>query len=75
MRNFLITVQVIVSVVLIAAVLVQPAKTQGFSLLTGASETFYSKHKTKTFESSMSKLTIISAVIFAAVTLALNLVK
>ncbi|PRR79470.1 preprotein translocase subunit SecG [Clostridium liquoris] len=74
MRNFLITVQVIVSIILIAAVLAQPAKTQGFSLLTGASDTFYSKHRTKTFESSMSKLTIISAAIFAAVALALNLI-
>lgn len=74
MKSLLIAVQVIVSIVLIAAVLAQPAKTQGFSLLTGSSDTFYSKNKTRTFESTMSKLTIISALIFAAVTLALNLI-
>lgn len=75
MRSLLIAVQAIVSIVLIVAVLAQPAKTQGFSLLTGASDTFYSKNKTRTFESTMSRLTIISALIFAAVTLALNLIK
>ncbi|WP_027623763.1 preprotein translocase subunit SecG [Clostridium lundense] len=75
MKNLLIAVQVIVSIVLIVSVLAQPAKTQGFSLLTGATDTFYSKNKTRTFEATMSRLTIISALIFAAVTLALNLVK
>ncbi|KAJ50390.1 preprotein translocase subunit SecG [Clostridium tetanomorphum] len=75
MRNVLIVLQVLVSIILIVAVLAQPAKTQGFSLLTGASDTFYSKNKTRTFESTMSRLTAVSAIVFAGITLALNLIK
>lgn len=75
MRNVLIVAQVIVSVVLIISVLSQPAKTQGFSLMTGGTDTFYSKNKTRTFESTMSKLTVTCAVLFAVIVVALNLVK
>ncbi|WP_125153438.1 preprotein translocase subunit SecG [Clostridium rectalis] len=75
MKNFLVVIQIITSIVLIVAVLAQPAKTQGFSLLTGSSDTFYSKNKSRTFESTMSRLTIVMAIIFAAVTIALNFVK
>jgi preprotein translocase subunit SecG len=75
MKNALTILQVIVSITLIISVLAQPAKTQGFSLLTGASDTFYAKNKTKTFESTMAKLTVISAILFAAITVALNVIK
>lgn len=75
MKNALTIMQVIVSLTLIIAVLAQPAKTQGFSLLTGASDTFYAKNKTKTFESTMSRLTVICAVLFAIITVSLNVIK
>ena len=75
MRNLLIVLQVIVSIVLIIAVLVQPSKTNGFSLISGSSDTFYAKNKTKTFESTMARLTVICSVLFAIITIALNIVK
>ncbi|MBU5486036.1 preprotein translocase subunit SecG [Clostridium sp. MSJ-11] len=74
MKTFLIAAQIVLSFTLIGSVLAQPAKSSGFSLMTGSSETFYSKNKGRTFESAMSKLTIVSAILFAAVTLALNLI-
>lgn len=74
MKNILIGLQVILGIILIVSVLAQPAKTQGFSLMTGGTDTFYSKNKTKTFESSMSKLTIFCAIAFAIVVIALNFV-
>ena len=75
MRIFLIVLQVIFSLVLIASVLAQPSKTQGLAgFISGGSETFFSKNKTRTFESTMIKITIISAILFAAVTIALNMI-
>ena len=74
MKNVLISLQVIIGIILIISVLAQPAKTQGFSLMTGTTDTFFSKNKTRTFESTMSKITVITAIAFAIVIVALNLV-
>ena len=75
MKTFLIAMQIILSFVLIGSILAQPAKSSGFNLMTGgASETFYSKNKSRTFESAMAKLTVICALLFGAITLALNLI-
>lgn len=74
MKNVLISLQVIIGIILIISVLAQPAKTQGFSLITGSTDTFLSKNKTRTFESTMSKVTIFCAIAFAIVIVALNLI-
>lgn len=74
MRYLLIGLEVIVSIVLIISVLMQPSKTQGLSgFVPGASESFFSKNKARTYEALMAKVTIISAICFAAIALALNL--
>lgn len=77
MRTFLIVLQIIISIALIASILAQPSKSQGFTgiISSGSADSFFSKNKSKTFESTMVKVTIISAVLFAAVTIALNLIK
>lgn len=75
MKTFLIAMQIVVCFVLIGSILAQPAKTSGFNLMTGGtSESFYSKNKSRTFESAMSKLTVVCALLLGAITLALNLV-
>ena len=76
MKITLIVLQIIVSVVLIVSVLMQPSKTQGITgMIQGGSETFFAKNKTRTFEATMSRLTVISAVAFAIITIAINLIK
>jgi len=76
MYMILVVLQIIVSIVLIVAVLMQPSKTQGITgVIQGGSETFFAKNKTRTFEATMSRLTIISAVLFALITIAINLIS
>lgn len=75
MHTFLIAIEILLAVVLIVAVLLQPSKTQGLNGLIsgGASDRFFSKNKSRTYESMLSKLTIVASVLFAIVTIALNL--
>lgn len=75
MHTFLVAAQVIVSLVLIITILKQPGKSDGFNLVSSGAETFFSKNKTKTYESVLAKTTVIMAVLFAMITIALTLVK
>ncbi len=70
--------QVIVSIILIVVVLMQPGKTNGFSGIMstgGASESFYSKNKSRTSEARLIRITIVCALIFAALSLAQNFIS
>ncbi|MBP2033526.1 preprotein translocase subunit SecG [Clostridium algifaecis] len=77
MHTFLLILQVIISILLIAIVLVQPGKTNGLSgfISGGSAESFYSRNKSRTSEAMLSKLTIIFAIIFALLCIAQNLIK
>lgn len=75
MKTFLIVCQVLLAVVLVVSILLQPSKTEGFgSIMSGSSDTFYSKNKPKTAETVLARITIVTAFLFAAVAIALNLV-
>ncbi len=56
---------VIVSVFVIIVVIIQPSSSDGIGAISGHSETFYGKNKSKTLESKMRKLTILSISILA----------
>lgn len=75
MIRFLQVVQILVAVALIIVILRQPGKSDGFNLISNGGETFYSKNKTRTYESFLAKATIILAVIFAIVTSALTILR
>jgi len=77
MRTLLTILQSIVAIVLIVVVLAQPSKTNGLSGLVsgGASDTFYSKNKSRTSEALLSRITVISAIIFAVLCMIQNVVK
>lgn len=76
MRMFLLIIDVLVAIVLATSVLLQPSKADGLKgFIGGSSETFYSKNKSRTREAMLAKLTVISAILFAILTLALNIVK
>ncbi|MCY6958975.1 preprotein translocase subunit SecG [Clostridium brassicae] len=75
MHTFLVAIQVIVGIALIITILKQPGKTDGFNLVSSGAETFYSKNKTKTYESVLAKTTVMLSIIFAVVTMALTLIK
>lgn len=74
MHNVLVVLQVILCVVIIGVVLVQPGKMDGFTNFSaGATDTFFAKNKSKTHESFLKKVTVVSAVLFAIVTILMNL--
>ena len=76
MHSFLVVLQVITSIVIIVTVMMQPSKSNGLSgLIAGSSDTFYAKNKTKTFESVLARITVVSAISFTITTVLLNLVK
>lgn len=77
MHTLLIVIQTIVAIVLIVSVLAQPSKTNGLSGLVsgGGNESFYSRNKSKTSEAMLSRTTTISAIIFAGLCVAQNLIK
>ena len=76
MHIFLIILEILLSIVLVVSILLQPSKTDGFKgFITGNSDTFYSKNKSRTKEALMAKVTIISAILFALTTIALNIIK
>lgn len=74
----LTVLQVIVSIILIVVVLMQPGKTNGFSGIMstgGASESFYSKNKSRTSEARLVRITIVCAIIFTALSIAQNYIS
>ncbi|MGH4137549.1 preprotein translocase subunit SecG [Clostridium sp.] len=76
MHNFLMVLEVITSIVIIVTVMMQPSKSDGLSgLISGSSDTFFAKNKTKTAESVLARITAVSAFIFILTAVMLNIVK
>ncbi|MGL4730860.1 MAG: preprotein translocase subunit SecG [Clostridium sp.] len=73
MKSALVIVQIISSILLMVCILLQPSKGNGIQgLVTGSSDTFYSKNKTKTKESFLIKLTIFFAIVFVGSVILIN---
>lgn len=68
-------VLIIISLILIVIVLMQQSKSQGLSgAIAGGAETFFGKHKGRTIEAKLEKLTKILCTAFIILTLATTLV-
>ena len=71
MYNTLLTLLIIVSVLIIIAVMMQPAKTDNASsALSGGAADLFSKQKPRGFEAFMQKVTAVLGVIFFVLALA-----
>ena len=57
-------IMAICAIFIIAVVMFQPGNSSGASAITGTTETFLGKNKSKTFEHKMRKLTIIAGIVF-----------
>lgn len=70
-----VVLHIIVCVAIIAIVLLQSGKSAGLSTtLSGSTETFLSKNKSKTWDARLAKLTKWVAIGFVVLTLILNFV-
>ena len=63
LRIAIIVVMTLCSIFAILVVLFQPGNSTGIDAIGGTSETFFGKNKTKTFESKLKKMTVISLVL------------
>ena len=71
----LTVIQVIVSIVLTTVVVMQSGKSEGLSgAISGGAETFFSKNKAKTWDSTLAKWTKYIAVVFMILTLVICIV-
>lgn len=76
MHTVLVVIEIILSIALMTVVLLQPGKSDGLrGLMAGNNETFFSRNKSRTKEAVLFNATIILAVLFAGVTIAMNLIK
>lgn len=60
-----IFLSIITAVFVIIVVIIQPSNSDGIGAISGHSETFYGKNKSKTLESKLKKLTIVAISILA----------
>ena len=65
LSSICLILSVLASIFVIIVVIMQPSNSEGIGAISGHSETFYGKNKSKTLESKMKKLTVISVAILA----------
>ena len=75
LRIALTVIFVIISVVLAAIVLMQEGKSQGLGSLSGqaSSDTYFNKHKARTKEGTLVRVTTALVVVFFALAIVLNI--
>ena len=75
LKNVLIVVQIIVSLVLTTVVLMQSGKEAGLSgSIAGGAETFFGKIKAGTIDGMLSRLTTVLAILFIVISFVLSLI-
>ncbi|MCI5727242.1 MAG: preprotein translocase subunit SecG [Clostridium sp.] len=76
MHTALLVLEIILSLVVIISALMQPSKSDALSgLIQGSSnETFFSKNKARTKEVILSRITVISMILLACNTMALQFI-
>ena len=75
LKNVLIIVQIIVSLVLTTVVLMQSGKEAGLSgSIAGGAETFFGKNKARTIDGMLSRLTTVLAILFIVISFVLSLI-
>ena len=75
LKVILVVILLLSSLVLIAAVLMQPGKSAGLSgAITGGAETFFGKNKAKSYEGKLVLATKVSAGLIFVLSLALVLI-
>ena len=75
-KNSIIAIEIVVGLIVVVSILMQKSKADALSgLIQGSkSETFFTKNKSKTKEAMLAKVTIVSMLLFAINTIALNLI-
>ena len=74
MKDALLIIECILGVMIIISIFAQPSKADALSVLIqgGSQETFFAKNKSRTKESLLVRLTVITSILFALNTIILN---
>lgn len=76
MHNALIAIQIVSAAVIMISILMQPSKMDGFqNIISGTTDTFFSKNKSKTRESKLVRVTAVFSIIFAVSVIMQNMTK
>ena len=67
-------VLILISLVLIAAVLMQQGQRQGLGAIAGGAETFFGKNKSRGLDGKLQKITKIAAVVFIVLAIATTII-
>ena len=65
---------IIVCIFMVGVVLFQEGNSQGLGAVGGMAESFWDKNKGRSIEGTLSKLTLIAAILFLVVSLVLNII-
>ena len=75
LRIAIIIVMSLCSLFAILVVLFQQSNSSGIDAIGGSSETFFGKNKTKTFDSKLKKLTVISLILICVLSFVFYLIQ
>ena len=73
--TFLTVIFIIISLVLTVVVLAQEGKSAGLGVVSGSSDTYWSKNKGRSMEGTLEKVTKVLVVLFIVLAVVLNMMK
>ena len=68
-RLIILLLVVLLAIGLIVIVMLQPSETQGLGAISGGTDTFFAKNKSKTLQGLLRRLTIIFSIALAVLTI------
>lgn len=75
MHTFLSVLLVIVSILMVVLVLLQSSKSNGLGAISGGAEQLFGKQKARGFELVLQRITVVVAVLFFVLTIAVTYFK
>ncbi len=73
LKTVLTVVLILISIIITAIILMQEGKSAGLGAIAGASDTYWSKHKDRSMEGVLVKVTRILAALFLLISAVLNI--
>lgn len=73
--TFLTVIFIIISLVLTVVVLAQEGKSAGLGVVSGSSDTYWSKNKGRSMEGTLEKVTKVLVVLFIVLAVVLNMMQ
>ncbi|MGN0291729.1 MAG: preprotein translocase subunit SecG [Lachnospiraceae bacterium] len=73
LKTVLIVGLILISIIVTAIILMQEGKSAGLGAIAGASDTYWSKHKDRSMEGKIIKITVVLVALFLIISAVLNI--